>query len=89
MNTVVNWLAARRDNALRIADLRSGDDRAGWLEDANYFAAAVRALDVVPDLLTALRELIALDETYPHDGSTYDRAYAAIAKATSAEGGGK
>jgi hypothetical protein len=41
-----------------------------------------RLIAAAPELLEALRELIVLDDTHPHDGSAYDRAYAAIAKAT-------
>lgn len=41
---VVGWLDERRINCLRIAGQKIGEDRAGWLEDARQFHAAIEAL---------------------------------------------
>jgi hypothetical protein len=38
---VVEWLKERRANCLRIADTKTGPLRRGWLEDAEYFEAAI------------------------------------------------
>lgn len=42
--TINEWLMERRDNCLRIAKTKIGDDRDGWLEDAGYFMGALRLL---------------------------------------------
>lgn len=39
------WLKERELNARRLAAERSGDDRAGWLEDAEHFRAALEAVE--------------------------------------------
>jgi len=39
-----NWLEERRQNCLRIAKTKHGEDRQGWLEDARYFGQAVAAV---------------------------------------------
>lgn len=41
---LVSWLAEREANARAIAQSKSGIDRAGWLEDAEYFAQAIVAV---------------------------------------------
>ena len=38
---VIEWLKERRSNCLRIAAEKTGQDRAGWYEDAAYFEAAI------------------------------------------------
>jgi hypothetical protein len=42
--SLIEWLEERRQNALAIAKTKSGDDRAGWIEDASYFARAEEAV---------------------------------------------
>lgn len=34
---LLKWVDERRQNCLRIADGKLGEDRHGWLEDAQYF----------------------------------------------------
>jgi hypothetical protein len=38
------WLDERLQNCRRIARLKRGDDRQGWLEDASYFSRAKEAV---------------------------------------------
>lgn len=38
------WLRERWQNARRIASQKTGDDRAGWLEDADYFLSAANSI---------------------------------------------
>ena len=40
-----DWLRERELNARRIASGKRGEDRAGWLEDADYFKRAAEAVD--------------------------------------------
>jgi len=40
-----DWLREREMNARRIASGKQGEDRAGWLEDAEYFKRAAEAVD--------------------------------------------
>lgn len=42
---VRSWLVDRIQNCARIAALKTGLDRDGWLEDAAYFSAAVGMID--------------------------------------------
>jgi hypothetical protein len=41
---VAQWLAERLANCQRLAQEKTGADRAGWLEDARYFKAALHLL---------------------------------------------
>jgi len=38
---LIDWLAARRDNCIRISHTKATEDRAGWLLDAAHFQAAL------------------------------------------------
>lgn len=42
--SLLDWLSERRDNCLRIANAKTGQERAGWLEDLSYFEAAIARL---------------------------------------------
>ena len=46
--TLMEWLEERYQNTLRIAKTKSGLDRDGWLEDAEYFKQAMEALAPPP-----------------------------------------
>ena len=39
------WLKERELNARRFASGKTGEDRAGWLEDADHFQAALAAVE--------------------------------------------
>lgn len=41
---VADWLDARALNARRIAGMKSGKDRDGWIEDAEFLEQAVRLI---------------------------------------------
>lgn len=49
------WLRDREANCLRLAKLKVGEDRQGWLEDAAYFKLAVVALEKKLDELAAFK----------------------------------
>lgn len=42
---VRSWLVDRQQNCLRHAQMRTGADREGWLEDMAYFSAAIGMID--------------------------------------------
>lgn len=44
LSDVTAWLRERLDNCQRLAARKAGTDRAGWLEDAAYFTAALNAV---------------------------------------------
>ena len=48
------WLKERELNARRLAAGRTGADRAGWLEDADHFQAALAAVEERDKLRAAL-----------------------------------
>lgn len=39
--SVAAWLQERMENCVRIADTKLGADKAGWVEDACFFKAAI------------------------------------------------
>jgi hypothetical protein len=45
---VLEWSQERLANSERIADLKSGADREGWLEDVSYWRAIVALLSAEP-----------------------------------------
>ena len=51
------WLKERELNARRLAAGRTGADRAGWLEDADHFQAALAAAEDCARLRAALRQV--------------------------------
>lgn len=42
--SVLDWAQERYDNTIRLADMKTGDDRIGWLTDAAYWKAILIAL---------------------------------------------
>lgn len=42
---LIRWLEERRDNCLRLAQDKVGEDRLGWIEDANYFDQAIKCAE--------------------------------------------
>lgn len=45
--SLIEWLKERRDNAMEIAESKTGDDRKGWIEDAEYFQQAIEAVGLL------------------------------------------
>ena len=43
---IVDWLKERRENCLFHASHKTGKDRLGWLEDAEYFKMAIDAINL-------------------------------------------
>ena len=52
------WLKERELNARRLAAGRTGADRAGWLEDADHFQAALAAVEERDRLRAALETIV-------------------------------
>jgi len=74
--TLSEWLAERLANCRRIAAMRTGDDRDGWLEDALYFEAAVEQQAEIERLerqLEAAEKLLRVAMTSSSD-KTYEAA---------------
>jgi hypothetical protein len=40
----LDWIEERLANSLRLADEKNGDDRAGWVQDAAYYAKTLAIL---------------------------------------------
>lgn len=43
------WVLERLENAELIAEMRIGSDRAGWLEDAEYFRKLLSIVVQIPE----------------------------------------
>ena len=50
------WLKERELNSRRLAAGKTGEDRAGWLEDADHLQAALAAVEECDRLRAALQE---------------------------------
>jgi hypothetical protein len=44
-DAVIKWLRERRENCKRIAQGKLGDDRRGWLVDAEWFDRTIALLE--------------------------------------------
>lgn len=77
--TLCEWLCERKENALRIADTKTGADRLGWLEDAMYFSAAEQAAEALKGWQDHLAE--SFDCMDAKEQGIYLKAKAALAKA--------
>ncbi|HEY2497311.1 MAG TPA: hypothetical protein VGK24_09600 [Candidatus Angelobacter sp.] len=45
---LMEWLQERYDNCVRLVAQKTGDDKAGWLEDATYYKQAIVELSAQP-----------------------------------------
>jgi len=43
------WVLERLENAERIAEKKTGGDKAGWLEDAEYFRKLLSIVVQIPE----------------------------------------
>lgn len=95
---LVAWIQERIDNAHRLAAMKTREDRAGWLEDASYYADIIAAISTAstaepsrPDMAEAHK--LAMDAIVYESGSlTTDerkklaRAFLALEREASSAG---
>lgn len=55
--SLAEWIGEREQNALRIAETKTGEDRICWLEDAEYFTRTREALARIATLSAQVEEL--------------------------------
>lgn len=60
--TIAEWVAERLANCERIASKKTGQDQAGWLQDAAYFMAIQAQLGQRQEMLDALKAYAKLDD---------------------------
>lgn len=56
--TALEWAQERLENTVRIAALKTGEVREGWIEDRDYWRAIVRQLEATAPLEAAVREYL-------------------------------
>ncbi len=44
VSCTMDWLEEQLANSMRLAEEKTGDDRAGWIEDAAYYAKTLAIL---------------------------------------------
>ena len=57
--TLQEWLQERYANCLRHAENKTGGDREGWLEDADYYQQALTALTTAQNAHEEIQRLVA------------------------------
>lgn len=45
LTDTIDWFKERQTNCYLLASQKTGEDQAGWIEDARYFNSAVSALE--------------------------------------------
>jgi hypothetical protein len=68
--TLIEWLYERLDNCNRLAKEKRGADKAGWIEDASYFEAAI---DMASDAATLRGYIRTYGETPTMTAASRDR----------------
>lgn len=53
---LLSWLAGRKANCLRIADLKAGADRRGWLDDAANYQNVISRISTLTEALVRNRQ---------------------------------